>query len=54
MVEVDPETIRSYAASEARSGLARNTVRLRLAPVRIMFRQAVEDGVLRFNPATVR
>jgi integrase len=54
MCEVDPETIRSYAAKEARAGLARNTVRLRLAPVRIMFRQAVEDGVLRFNPAVVR
>lgn len=54
MSEVDAQTIRVYAAREAASGLSRNTVRLRLAPVRIMFRQAVEDGVLRFNPATVR
>ena len=54
MSEVTPQVVRDYAAREARSGLARNTVRLRLAPVRIMFRQAVEDGVLMFNPAQVR
>jgi integrase len=54
MVDVTPGEIIEYAASLAGRGLARNTVRLALAPVKAMFATAVEDTTLRWNPAAVR
>jgi integrase len=50
MVEVTPADVRSYAAKLAARGLAHNTVRLALAPVRAMFATAVEDTTIRWNP----
>jgi hypothetical protein len=54
MAEVEPQDVREYAAKLAARGLARNTVRLALAPVKAMFATALEDGVIRWNPAAVR
>lgn len=63
MVEVEPQDIKSYAASLAsrpRQGkryaaslqtLSPNTVRLGLAPIKAMFATAFEEGVIRVNPA---
>jgi integrase len=54
MVEVTPADVKGYAAKLAGRGLARNTVRLALAPVKAMFADAVEDTTIRWNPAAVR
>jgi integrase len=54
MVDVTPTDILDYAGVLAARGLARNTVRLALAPVKIIFACAVEDTTLRYNPAAVR
>jgi integrase len=54
MVEVAPADVLEYAAELAGRGLARNTVRLHLAPVKAMFACAVEDGTVRWSPAAVR
>jgi integrase len=54
MVDVTPAEIIEYASTLAARGLARNTVRLALAPVKAMFATAVEDTTLRWNPAAVR
>lgn len=55
LAEVRPPHIKRYAAKLAENGLAPNTVRLHLAPVRAMFATAFEDGLIRTNPcANVR
>jgi integrase len=54
MTEVGPPHIKEYAASLLARGLKRNTVRLALAPVKAMFATAMEEGVIRSNPAAVR
>lgn len=54
MTEVTPPDIKSYAATLKKRGLSQNTVRLALAPVKAMFATAVEDHVIRWNPATGR
>lgn len=54
MVEVTPQDVKAYAAKLAGRGLARNTVRIALAPVKAMFADAVEDTTIRWNPAAVR
>lgn len=60
LAEIEPRDIRRYAAAVAERKVkpkegetrpvSRSTVRLALAPVRAMFAQAVEDGVLKVNP----
>jgi integrase len=54
MVEVTPADVKAYAAKLSGRGLARNTVRIALAPVKAMFADAVEDTTVRWNPAAVR
>jgi integrase len=54
MVDVTPADILDYAATLEARGLARNTVRLSLAPVKAMFASAVEDTTIRWNPTAVR
>jgi hypothetical protein len=43
---IGPADIRAYAGEVAQRGLARNTVRLALAPVKAMLAQAHEDEVI--------
>lgn len=52
MSEIEPRDVKRYAAQVAGRGVSRNTVRLALAPVRALFATAVEDGVIRSNPAS--
>ncbi|MCW2960126.1 MAG: hypothetical protein JWM90_513 [Thermoleophilia bacterium] len=43
--------IKRYAATLAARGLANNTIRRNLAPLRALLATAVEDGLIRSNPA---
>jgi integrase len=43
--------VKAYAAKVAARGVARNTVRLAVAPVKAMLATAHEEGVIRSNPA---
>jgi integrase len=43
--------VKGYAAECVAKGLARNTVRLRIAPVKALLATAAEEGVIRANPA---
>ncbi len=49
--EIEPRDVRAFVASVEKKGLAPNTVRIALAPVKAMLATAVEDGVIRSNPA---
>lgn len=50
LAHVEPRDVRRYAATVKGRGVAANTVRLAVAPVRALFATAVEDGILRVNP----
>jgi integrase len=50
LAEITPRDVKAYATQLAASGLAPNTVRLVLAPVKCLFASAVEDGLIRTNP----
>jgi hypothetical protein len=43
--------VKGYAAHVAARGVARNTVRLAVAPVKALLATAHEEGVIRSNPA---
>lgn len=49
--EIGAPELRAYADHVASRGVARGTVRLYLAPVKALLATAVEDGVIRSNPA---
>lgn len=49
--EITPADVRAYAATIERRGVAADTVRLGVAPVRALFATAVEEDLLRSNPA---
>jgi integrase len=49
--QIEPRDLREYARELEQRGLAPNTVRLAIAPVRALLASAVEDGDLRSNPA---
>lgn len=51
LTEIEPRDIKRYAAHVASRGLARDTVRLALAPVKALLATAVEEGLIRSNPA---
>jgi integrase len=51
LAEIGPRDLRAYAAHVASRGVARNTVRLALSPVKAMLATAVEDEILTANPA---
>ena len=51
LAEIEPQHVKAYAAEVAATDVSRNAVRLALAPVRVLFATAVEEGVLRRNPA---
>jgi integrase len=48
---VEPRDVKRYVTDVAARGLSRNTTRLALAPVRALFATAVEEGLIRSNPA---
>jgi integrase len=50
LVDVEPRTVKRYAAHVAARGVSHSTVRLALAPVRALFATALEDGLIRVNP----
>ena len=49
--EIEPRDVKEYAAELAGKGLAPDTVRLAVAPVRVLFATALEEGAIRSNPA---
>jgi integrase len=52
LVEIEPRDMKKYAAEVAARGVSANTVRLALAPVKAMLATAVEEGLIRSNPAS--
>jgi integrase len=51
LTEIGPRDVKAYVTAVAATGVSRNTVRLALAPVRALFATAVEDELIRTNPA---
>jgi integrase len=51
LAEIEPRDIKRYAVHHSDRGLAPASVRLELAPVRAMLATAVEEGIIRSNPA---
>jgi integrase len=50
LAAIEPGDVKRYAHHVAGRGLAPNTVRLVLAPVKALFATALEDGLIRSNP----
>ena len=50
LASVRPPDVRDYGEWLAEQGLARNTIRVTLAPLKAMFACAYEDGIIRTNP----
>jgi integrase len=51
LAEIEPRDVKRYAAEVAGRGVARDTVRLAVAPLRALLATAVEEGLIRSNPA---
>jgi integrase len=51
LAEIEPRDIKAYAAHIQNRGVRPATVRLAVAPVRALLATAVEDGLIRSNPA---
>jgi integrase len=51
LAEIEPIDIKRFAQRLGGRGLARNTVRLALAPLKALLATAVEEGLIRSNPA---
>lgn len=52
LAEIEPRDVKRYVTAVAAEGLSRNTTRLALAPVRALFATALEEGLIRSNPAS--
>jgi integrase len=52
LTAITRDDIKSFAANLNTRGLARNTIRLAVAALRVVLSAAVEDGILNANPAT--
>jgi integrase len=50
LATAEPRDMKRYAGQLATRGIAANTVRLALAPVKALFTTAVEEGLIRSNP----
>jgi integrase len=50
VAQIGPGEIKRYAASLSAQGLARSSVRRKLAPVKALLADAHEEGLIRFNP----
>lgn len=51
LTAIEPQDVKEFAASIASRGVRPNTVRLALAPVRLVLATAFEEGKIRSNPA---
>ncbi len=51
LAAIRPQDVKGYAAHVAARGVARNTVRLAVAPVKALLATAHEEGLIRSNPA---
>lgn len=51
LTEIQPTDLKAFVAKMAERGISKNTVRLGVAPVRALLATAVEEGLLRSNPA---
>ena len=51
LAAIAAQDVKRYAAECAKAGLARNTIRLRIAPVKALLATAHEEGLIRANPA---
>lgn len=51
LAAIEPRDVKRYAAHVASRGVAANTVRLALAPVKALLATAVEEGLIRSNPS---
>ena len=51
LTEISPRDIKRFMVALQEDGLARNSVRLHVAPVRALFATAFEDGLVQANPA---
>jgi integrase len=51
LAEIEPRDVKRYATAVGARGVSANTVRLALAPVKALLATAVEDGLIRSNPA---
>lgn len=51
LAEIEPRDVKRYMATVRAEGLAANTVRLALAPVKALLATAVEEGLIRSNPS---
>jgi integrase len=49
--EIEPQDVKAYALALAEQGKAPDTVRLAVAPVRALLATALEEGLIRSNPA---
>ncbi|MGH3426953.1 MAG: tyrosine-type recombinase/integrase [Mycobacteriales bacterium] len=52
LAEIEPRDVKGFAKAVGDRGVGANTVRLAVAPVRALFATAVEEGLIRSNPAT--
>jgi integrase len=50
LASIEPRHVKEYAAKLAKEGLAPNSVRLALAPLKCLFATAFEEGLIRSNP----
>jgi integrase len=51
LASITAQDVKQYAAECTKAGLARNTIRLRIAPVKALLATAHEEGLIRANPA---
>lgn len=52
LVEIEPRDVKAFALALSEKGLAPASVRNVIAPLRALFATAVEEGLIRHNPAT--
>jgi integrase len=52
LAEIEPRDLKVYATILANRGLKPATIRQAIAPVRALFATALEEGLIRINPAT--
>jgi integrase len=52
LTEIEPRDIKRFISNLIALGLTSSSVRRRMAPVRALFATAVEDGLIRYNPAS--
>lgn len=50
LAAITPADVKGYAAEVASRGVAPNTVRLALSPVKALLADAFEEGLIRSNP----